>query len=193
MILNFLRDFPSTFFWTKGGIPSPERLLQVLCVWCERNSEWDHLKIIAIRSSHSQDIIKHLLFPPWAWWFCFKWFFWNSHSTSQMKPVKSKAEEYDCLFPLTGLLFSASTGNCEWASQVGFTTTIAAKTTNITTITNTMNNTTPAPVSGLRSLVYPTPSPPIIQYEQICVHEDIIDNYSKLLWWWGLLGPYILV
>ena len=77
MILNFLRDFPSTFLWTKGGIPSPERLLQVLCVWCERNSEWDHLKIIAIRSSHSQDIIKHLLFPPWAWWFCFKWFFWN--------------------------------------------------------------------------------------------------------------------
>jgi len=35
-----------------------------------------------------------------------------------MKLVKSKAEEYDCLFPLTGLLFSASTGNCEWASQV---------------------------------------------------------------------------
>ena len=69
-----------------------------------------------------------------------------------MKPVKSKAEEYDCLFPLTGLLFSASTGNCEWASQVGFTATIAAKNTNITTITNTMNNTTLAPVSGLRSM-----------------------------------------
>ena len=173
----FWRDFPSTFFWTKGGIPSPERLLQVLCVWCERNSECHHLKIITIRSSHSQDIIKHLLLPPWAWWFCFKWFFWNSHSTSQMKPVKSKAEEYDCLFPLTGLLFSASTGNCEWASQVGF------KTTNITTITNTMNNTTLAP----RWFI------PIIQYEQRHVLEDIIDNYSKLLWWWGLLGPYILV
>lgn len=32
--------------------------------------------------------------------------------------VNGTAEEYDCLFPLTGLLFSASTGSCEWASQV---------------------------------------------------------------------------
>ena len=55
-----------------------------------------------------------------------------------MKLVKSKAEEYDCLFPLTGLLFSASTGNCEWASQVGFTANIAVKITNITTLTSTM-------------------------------------------------------
>ena len=57
-----------------------------------------------------------------------------------MKLVKSKAEEYDCLFPLTGLLFSASTGNCEWASQVGFTTNIAVKITNITTLTSAMTN-----------------------------------------------------
>ena len=30
----------------------------------------------------------------------------------------SQAEEYDCLYKLTGLLFSDKTGSCEWASQV---------------------------------------------------------------------------
>ena len=40
------------------------------------------------------------------------------HTLATPWPHPGQAEEYDCLFPLTGLLFNAASGSCEWAAQV---------------------------------------------------------------------------